>query len=137
MSRMRILVAIANHGTKNLKYLQVLLSEYRRMPHSVEIVVLSNEPKDLGSDIEVRVGVPAKNPWSLPFAHKPLFAERVNDFDLFIYSEDDTPITEKNISAFLEAVAILPETEIPGFLRFETGPDGQRHISSAHGRFHW
>jgi SAM-dependent methyltransferase len=134
---MRILVAIANYGTKNLKYLQTLLSEYRRMPFPVDIVILSNEPKDLGKDVEVRVGLPAKNPWSLPFAHKPLFAERSKDYDLFIYSEDDTPIAEKNIRAFLDAVRVLSGDEIAGFLRYETGPDGKRHISTAHGRFHW
>lgn len=134
---MRILVAIACYGTKNLNYLERLLSEYRRMPFQVDFVVLSNEPKDLGPDIEVLVGLPARNPWSLPFAHKPLFAERVKNYDLFIYSEDDTLITEKNIQAFLDATRILPRTEIAGFLRYETGHDGQRHISTAHGRYHW
>ena len=134
---MRILVAIACYGTKNLKYLQVLLTEYRRMPFKVDVVVLSNEPKDLGPDVEVVVGLPAKNPWSLPFGHKRLFAERLKHYDLFIYSEDDTPLTEKNIRLFLDAVRVLPPDHIAGFLRYETGPDGTRHVSSAHGRFHW
>lgn len=134
---MKILVAIACYGTKNLKFLDMLLSEYRRMTHQVDFVVLSNEPKDLGPDVEVRVGLPATNPWSLPFGHKPLFAERVKDYDLFIYSEDDTLITEKNIQAFLDAARILPADQIAGFLRYETGPDGERHISTAHGRYHW
>jgi hypothetical protein len=133
----KIFVAIACYGTKNLKYLDRLLSEYRRMPFKMDFVVLSNEPKDLGPDVEVRVGLPAKNPWSLPFGHKPLFAERINDYDLFIYSEDDTLITEQNIQAFLDATRILPSNEIAGFLRYETGPDGERHISTAHGRYHW
>jgi len=135
--KLKILVAIANHGTKNLKYLQVLLTEYRHMSFQVDIVVLSNEPKELGPNVEVLVGLPAKNPWSLPFAHKSLFAQRVKDYDLFIYSEDDTLITEKNIRAFLESTRNLSANQLPGFLRYETAPDGSRHISSAHGRFHW
>ncbi|MGA2786457.1 MAG: methionine biosynthesis protein MetW [Verrucomicrobiota bacterium] len=134
---MKIIVAIANYGTKNLKYLELLLAEYRRMPFQIDIVVLSNEPKDLGSKVKVLVGLPAKNPWSLPFAHKSLFAQHVKDYDLFIYSEDDTLITEKNIRAFLESTGHLPGNQIPGFLRYETSPDGSRHISSAHGGFHW
>jgi SAM-dependent methyltransferase len=134
---MKILVAIANYGTKNEGYLQQLLAEYRRMPFEVDVVVLSNIPKELGKDVEVRVGLPAKNPWSLPFGHKPLFAERVSKYDLFIYTEDDTLITERNIRAFLEATRILPQDKIAGFLRYETSPDGRRHISSAHGNFHW
>lgn len=107
------------------------------MSFHVDIVILSNEPKELGSNVEVLVGLPTRNPWSLPFAHKSLFAQRIGDYDLFIYSEDDTLITEKNICAFLDSTRHLPGNQLPGFLRYETAPDGSRHISSAHGRFHW
>ncbi len=134
---MKILVAIACYGSKNLKYLDVLLSEYRRMPFPVDIVVLSNEPKSLDSKVEVLVGLPAKNPRSLPFGHKALFSQRIKDYDLFVYTEDDTLITEKNIRTFLDSTRLLPGNQIPGFLRYETAPNGSRHISSAHGRFHW
>jgi SAM-dependent methyltransferase len=134
---MKILVAIANYGTKNEAYLQQLLTEYRRMPFEVHIVVLSNIPKELGKDVEVKVGLPAKNPWSLPFGHKRLFADRVSKYDLFIYTEDDTLITERNIRAFLQTTQILPRDKVAGFLRYEKSPDGTRHISSAHGNFHW
>ena len=134
---MKILVAIANYGTKNETYLRQLLAEYLRMPFEVHVVVLSNIPKDLGKDVEVRVGLPAKNPWSLPFGHKQLFAERVSKYDLFIYTEDDTLITEHNIRAFLETTKIFPRDKIAGFLRYEKSPNGTRHISSAHANFHW
>ena len=122
---MRILVAIASYGTKNLKYLQALLTEYRRMPFEVDVVVLSNEPKELGEDVEVLVGLPTRNPRSLPFGHKALFAERAKDYDLFIYSEDDTLITERNIRAFLDAIGVLPAHEIAGFLRVRNRAPGQ------------
>lgn len=134
---MRILVAIANHGTRNLKHLQVLLTEYRRIPFQVDIVVLSDTNKNLGQDVEVRVGLPTGNPWSLPFAHKPLFAERSNDYDLFIYTEDDILITEQNIRAFLQATEVLPEDHIAGFMRYEISPEGKRYYSTIHGHYHW
>ena len=64
---MKTLVAIANFGKKNEKYLLRLLEEYRTMiRYKVDIVVLSNIPKILGPDIEVIVGLPTKDPWSLP-----------------------------------------------------------------------
>jgi SAM-dependent methyltransferase len=134
---MRILVVIANYGTKNLPHLQALLSEYRRMPFQIDIVVLSNEPKNLGPGIEVQVGLPTANPWSLPFAYKPLLARRSQDYDLFIYTEDDVLITERNIRAFLRATEILPEDHIAGFLREEVSTDGKHYYSTIHGRFHW
>ena len=107
------------------------------MSYQTDIVVLSNIPKELGPGIEVKVGLPSKNPWSLPFAHKKLFAERANDYDLFIYSEDDTLITENNIKAFLDVTRILPEHEIAGFLRYEFDTLGKKYYSTVHSHFHW
>ena len=134
---LKILVAIASYGTGNDGYLSRLLDEYRKMPYDVHIVVLSNVPKNLSPEIEVRVGLPAKNPRSLPFGHKSILAERLEQYDLFIYSEDDTLITEQNIEAFLKVTALLPENEVAGFIRSETDATGKLYISTAHGHFHW
>ena len=130
---MKVLVAIANYGTGNRRYLDILLREYRSMSFDVDVVVLSDIPKDLGSDIEVAVGLPLpKDPLSLPFAHKRIFAERCNEYDLFIFSEDDTLIRQKNIEAFLEVTNVLPCNEIAGFLRYEEDIQGNRYCSSVH-----
>ena len=134
---LKILVAIANYGTKNDQYLAELLAEYRSMSHQVKIVVLSNVFKKLDSGVELLVGVPNKDPWSLPFTHKQLFADRLEDYDLFIYSEDDTLITENNIRAFLRVNETLNQNEVPGFLRFERGSDGTVNYPEIHGHFHW
>ncbi len=138
MGNPRVLVAIANHGTKNQHFLERLLAEYRSMEHhDVNIVVLSNIPKDLGPDIEVKVGLPITDPWSLPFGYKELFVRRATDYDLFIYTEDDTLVTEANIQAFEEESRNLPDDCIVGFMRYEIAPDGSRYYSSMHSHFHW
>ena len=134
---MKILVAIANYGTKNMGFLHTVIEEYRLMSYQTDIVVLSNIPKELGPGVEVKVGLPSKNPWSLPFAHKKLFAERANDYDVFIYSEDDTLITERHIKAFLDVTSILPEHEIAGFVRYEVDTRGKKYYSTVHSHFHW
>jgi hypothetical protein len=73
---MKILLAIANYGTKNEIYLNKLLEAYRSMQkYSVKIVIFSNIQKNYGTDIEVIVGLPINNPWSLPYGHKKLFYE--------------------------------------------------------------
>jgi 2-polyprenyl-3-methyl-5-hydroxy-6-metoxy-1,4-benzoquinol methylase len=134
---MKVLVTIANHGIKNTEYLNILLKEYRSMQFEKDIVVLSDIPKELGSDIEVIVGCPSKDPWSLPFGHKKIFVERENEYDLFIYSEDDTLIKENNIQGFLEVSAVLPENEIAGFLRYETDSSGNIFYSTINSHFRW
>jgi len=134
---MKILVAIANHGTKNQRYLDQLLREYRSMRFEMRIVVLSDVPKHLPPDVQVRVGTPSSNPRSLPFAHRKLFSENRDSYDLFIYSEDDILITQRNIEAFVRVTEALSDDEIAGFLRSEQGPDGQLYCPDAHGVFHW
>jgi hypothetical protein len=129
---MKILVVIANHGTKNRHFAERLLAEYRSMSFHVDVVFLSDAPKDYGPGVEVRVGAPTSNPWSLPFAHKKIFAERIENYDLFIYSEDDTLIRERSIRAYLDATAKLREDEIAGFIRYEVDPAGNRFYSSVH-----
>jgi SAM-dependent methyltransferase len=134
---MKILVAIANYGIKNDVYLSRVLSEYRSMPYQTDIVVLSNVAKDLGSDVEVVVGLPSKNPHSLPFGHKRVFAERKDAYDLFIYSEDDILITQQNIDAFLRVTNILRPGEVAGFFRSERYPDGRIFYPDAHAFYRW
>jgi 2-polyprenyl-3-methyl-5-hydroxy-6-metoxy-1,4-benzoquinol methylase len=113
------------------------LDTYRKLPHEVDFVVTSNIPKDLGSDVEVVVGLPIKDPWSLGFAHKKVFADRLDRYDLFIYSEDDVSLSERNIEAFLRATQVLPSTEIAGFMRTEKDGNGKIYFSEVRQHFHW
>jgi 2-polyprenyl-3-methyl-5-hydroxy-6-metoxy-1,4-benzoquinol methylase len=134
---MRILVAIANHGTKNDQYARQLIDEYRGMSHDVDVVILTNIEKNWGDDIEVRVGLPTKDPWSLPFGHRQIFAERLEHYDLFIYTEDDTLLTERNIAAFVRVTKILGEDEVTGFMRSEQAEGGSTFLSTVHSFYHW
>ena len=122
---MKILVAIANYGTKNIRFAKELIREYLSMPFNVEIYVLSEAPKSYGDDVKVIVGLPSKNPWSLPFVHKKLFAENADNFDLFIYTEDDTLIRTQHILSFLKATKTMRSDLIPGFIRYEMNADGK------------
>jgi 2-polyprenyl-3-methyl-5-hydroxy-6-metoxy-1,4-benzoquinol methylase len=135
--RLRLLVAIASYGSTNDEYLSHLIDEYRSMPYATDIIVLSNVPKDLGPDIQVIVGLPSKDPYSLPFGHKQVFVNRINDYDLFVYSEDDILITEKNVEAFLRVSAVLLDNEVAGFFRFEKDKDGKVFYPDVHGCYHW
>lgn len=135
--QLKVLVAIASYGTSNDRYLKRILQEYRAMPYRVDIIVLSNLHKQLPDGVELRVGLPAKDPWSLPFAHKKIFADQLDRYDLFVYSEDDVLITERNLRAFLDACKVLPKEDVAGFLRFERGPHGEISYPEVHHRYHW
>ena len=134
---MKTLIAMANYGTGNDRYLHQVLQEYRGMGKDVDIVVTSNIPKNLGPDIEVVVGLATGDPRSLPFVHKRIFAERMESYDLFVYAEDDNPVTKRNIDAFLRATEVLPPEEIAGFLRTERDSAGKLYFSEPHNHYHW
>jgi 2-polyprenyl-3-methyl-5-hydroxy-6-metoxy-1,4-benzoquinol methylase len=131
------MVVIANFGTTNDKFLCQLLEEYRGMSFPVHLHVLTNITKDWGPDVTVHVGLPALNPRSLPFVHRRLFAEHIASADYFIYSEDDTLVSERNIRAFLDVSRVLRPDEIPGFLRVEDRPNGELCVTTAHGPYRW
>ena len=135
---MKILVAISSYGASQDKYLIELVKEYRSMPLDLDIVVMSNVQKEVAPGIEVVVGLPdPKDGWSLVYAHKTLFAERLAKYDLFIHTENDILITESHIRAFLKLSAALRDDEIPGFLRYEVGPAGEINFPDVHASFHW
>ena len=134
--RPSLLVAIASYGTAQDHFLEQVVAQYHDLDMDCRIVVLSNLDKPVRG-AEVRVGLPSRDTYSLPFAHRKLFLECANDFDLFVYTEDDTLITPANLRAFLEVQQYLREDEIAGFLRSETNPDGIRYIVSANSHFRW
>ena len=134
---LRLLVAIASFGEKHLEYLKTIIRSYQGLPLDVRVVVLSEAPKSLPNGVEVVVGLPSKNPWSLPFAHKAIFAREAANYDLFIYSEDDILFTERNLRAFLNATPHLAADEIAGFLLYEMDSSGNMYLPNFHGHFHW
>jgi SAM-dependent methyltransferase len=134
---MRLLVAIASYGTKNLEFLKRIIQRYKSMKMDVDVVVLSEAPKHLGPEVELVVGLPSRNPWSLPFAHKRIFADRIDQYDLFAYSEDDMEVTEANIHAFLNATAALEPDEIAGHVQYEIDRKGVWSLPAVHGPHHW
>jgi len=135
--RLRLLVVIASYGQRNLPFLKQIIQTYQNMTMEVGLIVVSESPKELGRGVKVVVGLPSGNPWSLPFAHKAVFAENVERYDLFVYTEDDIEVAEGQIQAFLRATAAMGPDEIPGYLRYETSQDETKLLTDVHGSFCW
>ena len=136
-ARLRVLVAIAHHGVKNRPFLLRMLETFAHMEHDVDVVVVCEEPKDLPDHVEQVVGLPSEDPWSLPFAHRQVFIERAEEYDLFVYSEDDTLIEQRHLDSFVALQSRLPGDMITGFMRFEEHPDGARSYCTIHSHYRW
>ena len=135
--KIRLLAVIASYGTKNIEFLRRIIRKYQLMAMDVDVVVVSEGPKDLGAGVKVVVGLPTRNPMSLPFAHKAIFAENADRYDLFVYSEDDIDVSERHIRAFMRVTAELESEEVAGFIRYEIDEQGVRHLPDVHGWYSW
>ena len=87
------------------------------MTYNIKIIIHSNIPLPY-EDIEVKI-FKLKNSMELPLTTRQTIYENKENYDLFIFTENDILITEKNIDAFLKATKILPEKYIAGFFRYE------------------
>jgi len=135
-----VLVAIASYGERNLEHLKEVIARYQGMATlDLEVIVTSEAPKRLPAGVSISVGLPSSNPRSLPFAHKKIFADKIEEYDLFIYSEDDIGVTEAQVHAFLRTQQLLREDEVVGFLRYESNASvtATRWMPDVHNFFRW
>lgn len=135
--RLRILVVIASYGENNLVFLKDIINRYQSMPMEVDLMVVTEALKSIDLGVKMIVGLPIKNTHSLPFAHKKIFAENIDRYDLFIYSEDDIKVSKENIEAFVSVTSQLKPNEIAGYIRFEVGKNNNVFLPDVHGGFHW
>jgi SAM-dependent methyltransferase len=135
--RLKVFVVIASYGEKNIQFLRHVVDGYQKMAMDLDIVVTSETPKSVDLGVEVIVGLPTTNPYSLPFVHQRLFVDKVDQYDLYIYTEDDIGVTEDGIRAFLRITEVLQPNELAGYVRYESDSDGTRYLPDVHGRFHW
>ena len=66
--RLSLLVGIASYGTAQDHFLEQVVAQYRGLDMNCRIVVLSNIDKPV-QGAEVRVGLPSRDTYSLPFVH--------------------------------------------------------------------
>lgn len=115
---MKILVSISQYGIDQENYLKEIISEFKHYKnHTVDITVHGTIPLNI-PEIEFIRHDPCirKN---LVFKHRKEFIEKLNDYDLFIYTENDMLIKEDAIDTYLKYDSSLPMDYCLGFIRFE------------------
>ena len=125
---MKILVCIAHYGTSNREHLHRVLSEFDSYKkYEVTVTLFVTDPVDTApyKNIKVMQNLFDRSIGTmLTREHKKVMAGLVNDYDLFIYDEDDILITEKNIDTFLYIQKAFNDTNyVCGFLRYELKPN--------------
>jgi hypothetical protein len=136
---MKIKVAIANYESNQIQYLNRIIDEFKSFKkYTTDIIVYTTVPVNANYVLfDTRIGT------ALPFACRTDMANAINDYDLFIYAENDMLITEDNIDALLEYTQQLSEDQLCGYIRYEwrdgnkilLDPNPHREPSLIHERY--
>ena len=132
-----ILAVLVNYGEEQLGYLQLVVSELKAMErYNVTVVVHSNIelPSIKGIDQVIVIGL--DNYQLLPMTCRQTINNNSNDYDYFIFSENDHLWKEIHIDRFIEYSKILPKDRIAGLIQYERNSTG-RYYPAYHAHYDW
>lgn len=131
-----ILAVLVNFGDEQLEYLQQVVNELKTFKkYNVTIIVQSNIKIDIEGINEVNI-LTLEDYQLLPLTCRKVIWENRNDYDIFLYGENDLLFREKHIDNYLEYYKILPKNRISGLLRFEI-EEGNNFYPDYHLDFEW
>jgi len=134
---MDILAVLVNYGTEQLNYLLQVVSELKSFKkYNVTVVVHSNIPLDEIQEIDHTVILKLNNYQLLPMTCRQTIDQNADNFDLFIWSENDHLWKEYHIDRYLEYTKILPENRIAGLIQYEEDETG-RYYPAYHAHYDW
>lgn len=132
-----LLVVLVNYGEEQLQYLQRVVSELKSFKkYDVTIFVNSNIPLNNIEEIDYVNVIELDNYQLLPLTCKQVIWNYKNDFDIFLYGENDHLFKEHHIDKYLEYTNILPKDRIAGLIQYEKDETG-RYYPAYHAHYDW
>jgi len=133
---MKLLAVLVSYGDEQLNYLAKVVSELKQIKkYQVTIIVQSNIDIDIKGIDQVNV-LTLEDYQLLPLTCRKVIWEHRNDFDIFIYGENDHLFLEKHIDKHLEYSKILPKNRIAGLIQYEENQKG-KYYPGYHLNFDW
>lgn len=132
----KILVVLVNYGEEQLQYLEQVVKELKSFKkYNVSIIVNSNIPLDIEGIDQVNV-IKLDDYQLLPLTCKQVIWDHKDEFDVFLFGENDHLFKESHIDKHLEYTKILPQNRIPGLIQYEEYDFG-RFYPAFHGGYDW
>ena len=105
-----ILAVLVNYGEEQLSYLEQVVSELKSFKkYKVSIVVNSNIDLNIEEIDQVNV-IKLDNYQLLPLTCKQVIWDHKDDFDIFLFGENDHLFKEHHIDNYLKYTSSLPRS---------------------------
>lgn len=134
---MGILAVLVNYGEDQLGYLQQVIDGLKSFQkYKVTIVVHSNIDLPNIKGIDLLNVIKIDDYEYLPMTCRQTIDQESDNFDYFIFSENDHLWEEHHIDKYIEYESILPEDRIAGLIQYEENETG-RYYPAYHWLYEW
>lgn len=135
-NNLKILVVLVNYGNEQIDYLVTVVNQIKKFEkYEATIIINSNIPLNIEGVDKVNIIV-LEDYQLLPLTCRKVIWENRNDYDVFIYGENDLYFNEEHVNKHLEYSKFLPNDRISGLLRFEQDKTGI-YYPDYHSGFEW
>lgn len=135
-NKIEVLAVLVNYGDEQLSYLETVVAALKKFKkYQVTVIVNSNIDLNIEGIDTVNV-IQLDNYQLLPLTCRKVIWEYRNDYELFVYGENDHLFTEKHLDNHLNYSKILPKNRITGLIQFEENKLG-KYYPAYHLDFEW
>lgn len=140
-----ILVSIVNYGEEQLKYLQEVIDSLNLFKkYNITIVVTTNiNLENIINGVTYFNNIEILSSWQLlPLMARRVINQCVDQYDYYLYTENDHLWLEKHIDNYIKYENILPDNYISGLIQYEYDHTGRYYpayfkSSKYKGKFEW
>lgn len=124
MKKLKVLAVLVNFGEEQLEYLQQVVAGLKAFnKYIVKVVVQSNIPINIDGIDKVNI-IELEDYQLLPLTCRKVIWDNRNNYDLFLYGENDLLFKEVHLDNHINYIEILPKNRITGLLRYEESNKG-------------
>jgi hypothetical protein len=134
---LNVLAVLVNYGDEQLNYLEQVVTELKSFTkYNVTVIVNSNIPLNIDGIDKVNIFNNLSDYQLLPLTCRTTIWENKDNYDIFLFGENDHLFKEKHIDKHLEYSQILPKNRISGLIQYEENVVG-KYYPAYHKPYDW
>jgi hypothetical protein len=132
----KILAVLVNYGDEQIDYLEKVVDQLKQFEkYEVTVIINSNIPLEIKGADKVNV-IKLDDYQLLPLTCKTVIWDNKDNYDIFIYGENDHLFLEKHVDNHLKYSKVLPKNRMPGLVQYEED-NNQLYYPGYHSGFEW